>query len=56
MKRGLKESSPAAFLLALLSPGSHLGSEELIQAVLLPALAGWRGESNPKRASGLNLY
>lgn len=30
---------PVAFLLSFLPPGSHLGPEELVQSILLPAFA-----------------
>lgn len=35
-----KWSSPVAFLLSFFPPGSHLGPEELIKSVLLPAFTG----------------
>lgn len=31
--------APVAFLLSFFPPGSHLGPEELVQSVLLPAFA-----------------
>lgn len=35
-----KHFQPVAFILILLSPRSHLGSEELVQSILFPTLAG----------------
>lgn len=38
-RKGSKLSSPVTFFLSLFPPGSHLGPEKLIQAILLPAFA-----------------
>lgn len=42
----MREGSPVPLLLLLLPPGPHLGSEELVESVLLPSLTGTkhRGE------------
>lgn len=49
-----EQTSPVVLLLLLLPPGSHLGSEELVQAVLLPPFAGGGTKHSSQSQSSRN--